>query len=338
MSIRSATSTLIIQSAAAAAALNPPRHFLEVLTDTPKVAQGTTFLKSKQTAFSKGNAFVQGIIMGSRDPLNVRMSNGASIFGDEAGPKGGKPKAASFASIATLLSDYTEIDRSALEVVEHDFLEGAARPDVQKFWPYFGQPGRAPQVTCHIKRNYGFKCKDPAKRGKPRPPLVEFKIGLTNYPANFGALSGKPRTTVFDWSTRRLENKQEVFDQRLDAEGKPLNAENCAQILAAGDVIRRIEVVFDSVSAHDAGISLRMVVYRIWTERVGQTSDYLETDEESALPPPEIPVAAPAAAAAAVPVAGTRRVPGPKPIGDDEEGDDGVYGTQGEFDEDAGAQ
>jgi hypothetical protein len=160
------------------------------------------------------------------------------------------------------------------------------------------------------------------KAGTPLDsPLISIPLQFGKFSEKMiGANAGKPRALVYDWATRTVDGQgREHFEQRLGADGKPINNLNFADIVKAGDVIRRIALEIESVVVGQMGISLRWSIRQLHTERPSGDSGVILVGQEDEDPVPVAPVVvapakpvvvapvvqakpvAPAAVAAAVP-------------------------------------
>lgn len=293
------TPQYIIQSSAIGAARNPPLRVLSLVPPKDKKSySGSVFIKTKcMTYATTGDRIFNGIIAGHRQPLDIHLQMGASVFGsrdkdkkrdgDDKGNNNAK-KAALKMQLSMLPPDF----RQAMEILESDYTHEVTRPEIGGLWR--NPQMNAPIISCHIKRVYTAKCPDAEKIGQQRPePIIDLKIRFDNFPANFGQLSGQPRSIIYDWATRKIVDGVETFDQRVDKDGKTINSSNCGDIVSPGDTIRRIELMTDSASVNSDGFSFGISIHKLWTERTGVFSNVLETCEEAVIAPSIAPQIAP---------------------------------------------
>lgn len=288
-----------------------------------KSYKGTAkFLNIKMTAWAAEAKPIDVIYAGMEAPLSIPILFGASAGTDDA-PMGADAKRT---SVCLSLSQCGTLGQ-ALEVLERDFL-AQVQANITKLWT---NARKQPLFPCHIKRVYGEKTKDQTRAGQPRAdPLVDVKFCFDKFPDKFRkSLAGKPRSTVYDWSSRAMdETGHEVFTERTDDQGRGISPANASSLLASGDIIRRIALLVDGVTIYGDGISLRVSIYKIWTERGKSDMDYISpvgksvsmgaaSSSSASAAPAAVPVAAAPAAAVAPPA---------KPNPDDE--------PEGEYPED----
>lgn len=265
--------------------------------------KGAKFLNTKMTAWASEAKPIDIIYAGRQTPLNIPILFGAPE------PDAGQGQSSSKRSGIGLSLPTCGETGAALEIMEHEFLAQVQNPaTLKKLWT----DDTPPQFPCHIKRIYGKKCKDQTKKGQRRDEaLVDLKVEFGRFSDKYfkKVLAGKPKSTVYDWSSRSVDAAgQEVFSERTDNAGQTINVTNASQILATGDIIRRVALMVDGVSISDRGIALRVSIYKAWTERPKGDINYI----------PAPGAAAPAPAASVAPAAPA--VP-KKPNADDE----GIY-------------
>jgi hypothetical protein len=288
-----ATVKSIIQRAAVGASRDPQQH---TLTLTPpqkgkKMYSGSTFIETKCMIYSvKGDTRISHILAGRREPLDLHINGCASVFGSDKGDK--KQNNSTKASLKLPLASLPADEKRCMELLESEFLREVGRPEILSLWR--NPQMNTPTISCHIKRVYTAKCPDPEKIGKQRAtPIVDFKIRFDNFPENFGQLSNQPRSTVYDWTTRRTNAKgKEEFDQCVDKNGKTINADNCGELLNSEHTIRRVEFRIDGASYNTDGFSFGLSIYKIYVERTGQFDNIIEADDEIAVAPAPAPAPA----------------------------------------------
>lgn len=128
----------------------------------------------------------------------------------------------------------------ALILIEQDFIESV---------------GHMPSC-CHIKRHHSQV-----------DPLVVLTLhfGVFRQPDHH-TLNNRARTTIYDWNTRHIDSQgEEQFDE-IRHNGFTMNCGNIAQIVQAGDVIRRIAIKVENPINFGSGIGLTVSVYKMWLD------------------------------------------------------------------------
>lgn len=169
--------------------------------------------------------------------------------------------------------------RRAMEILEGEFRELIA---TSPLWSK-KQPAN---VGCHIRRVYSEQTKDQDKVGKEMPrPILDVRADFGKFPANFGPLSNKPRTMVYEWKSRSFDSTGNVvFKERLDASGRALNADNCSTIIKAQDVVRQMSLMLDSIVQTALGVYLHLTIHNIYLETLTEGAiQPIMTEEEEAM-------------------------------------------------------
>jgi len=295
-SIVTATTKVVVASDSIMRAMTPPRRVYDIDKSSKPKENTVTFIPAHLYVVKPGTKSVlrvAGIVLGARDPINIPMSFGASIYGisDKSGDaRSSLIHNAKTAIISIDLASLSEMDRTALEIIDRDYVECARDPANKRYYPR----GDTMPITSFISRNYGTIGVAIEKRGLPRDnPLVRFAVHFDTFPMEFKPLAGVPKTRVYEWSTQRAVDGEIVFDERVDDKGATLRSDNCEAILPQGDIIKRVELQIDAFSISDKGSSLRASVFKIWVERNKSSNNYID-DDDITTPP--------AAAAAAAPV------------------------------------
>ena len=296
--------TATVDPATVIASKTPGKSVLriDVPEDIDKVKSyksGARFLNTKLTAHSlDGKAFAQ-VMYGYPEACNIPILFGAPTP-EEA--KGGPTSARVNTCIAY---DQSGELGQAIDILDTEFREQTVAY-AAKIWKRMGPM----KVASPIKRQYGDDTtkKDSSgtsMRGQMRDsPIISLSVDFTSFPQKFQkALAGKPRTVVYDWASRTVDDHgHELFNERLGDDGKPLCLTNAASIIKSGDIIRRILIASDGVSVTTTGVSFRIRLYKVWLESGTSTDiNFLSSPMANLTFAPS--TAAPAASSAAAPAA-----------------------------------
>ena len=255
------------------------------------------------------------IIAGLPEPIDLRISFGISALGAGNLRKDDEKRT----SICFDLGSCGALGQ-AIYIIDEDFNN-----QMSVDWAKVKAGKQMPNIGSPIKKTYGGETKKTDASGTSlagtdrENPLMNLSIDFTTFPAKF-ALAGQARTIVYDWRTRTVDDKgRELFKELLGTDGKTLNVNNAHEIVRSGDMIRRIEVASDGVSASQYGIHFRLRAQRLWIEpgSVGDVQNIIlstgsiqvSTSMAASASTSAAPVAAPAPAPAPTPVAASAPAP-----------------------------
>jgi hypothetical protein len=237
-------------------------------------AQGTRFLNATMSVQSIGGVACApkkfSIIYEGAGEMesSIRILFGVAPPGQYAT----EASASKRATMGLSLDDCGDLGR-AIDIIDREFNEQVTA-NASKIW----HRSSSMCVASPVKRTYGDDTKKldetgKSMRGAPRErPIINISIDFTRFPKSFRALAEQPRTTVYDWSTRKIDEKSvETFEELLGDDGNTLSPTNATSVIRSGDIIRRIAIACDGISVTSAWVSMRFRAHRIWIERQSST-------------------------------------------------------------------
>jgi len=207
------------------------------------------------------------ISFGATTPLNTQCM-GATVFGSDDGSVDlTKAKRASMSIRQTALPELYSYCES---------VSNAVRAWANKHSQILFRQATMPEDRYHglTTTHYSLQSRDPTKAGQElSEPLCRLKISFERYSERFTLLANRPKTTIFDWSTRRLSQSNgrviETFEPATDAKGETMCARNINDIVRPNDTIRRIIAGVDGISMSQYGLSVRCIIYQLYIEHTG---------------------------------------------------------------------